>query len=286
MSEPCTLVRVFTEFELLPDLLALAPGRALGRQPPRRDDTVEFAAPATARTLEAWTDLMSLTDPNMDHVVEADLPVGVAEELLLAQDAWRLGERLHLLWTEGRTRTGDRLAQIARRPWQERSMANHRAVVRTVATGIREQYVTPDGLEVVPLLQEAAQTLAETDHVWARHCPGLLLVEFEALIYWAFEDPAHAMRLRDELVTYRDVAMHRYRAPPPDDADPDDLQIVHEDATVRLYVETEELAARTGLTVTEVRSTAMLLVFAELMEESLLTAATYLTPPAPEDSRV
>ena len=271
---------------MLPDLLARAPGRALGPQPPRRDDIFEFAAPETAQTLDAWADLVSRTGANMDHVVEADLPTGVPEEVLLAQDAWRLAERLHLLWTEGRTRTGDRLAPLARRQWRERSMADHRTVVRTVATGIREQYVAADGLEVVPLLQEAAQTLADTGHVWARHCPGLLLVEFEALIYWAFEDPAHAMRLRDDLVTYRDVAMHRYRAPPPDDADPDDIQIVHEDATVRLYLETEELAARTDLTVTEVRSTAMLLVFAELLEESLLTAATYLTAPAPEDSRV
>ena len=283
MTERCTLVRAFIEFELLPDLLERAPGRDL-RRGPDSDDFAGFRPTGSVEApIQLWTDYMSTTGANMDHVEEGDLPAGVPAAAVLAQDAWVLAERLQLLWTEGRTMTGDRLARIAQRPWRHRSMADHRTVVRTVAQSIRDHYVGADGLEMVPFLQEAAQILANTDHVWARHCPGLLLIEFEALIYWGFENPEYALRLRDDLVTYRDHAMHRYRAAPPDDGDPADIQLVHEAATTELYVETEALAARTDLTVTEVRSTAILLTFAELLEESLLTPTSYLTGPEVED---
>ena len=240
VSKRCTLVQAFVEFELLPDLLALAPGRALSPEPGGGKDVSPFVAPDVIPTLEKWANMLAETGAYMDHVVDGDLPAGVAEEVVLAQDAWDLGERLHLLWPEGRTVTGNRLARLARRAWDDRTKADHRTVVRTVAAGVREHYVGADGLEVVPLLQDAARTLADTDHVWAKHCPGLLLVEFEALIYWAFEDRDRALRLRDDLVIHRDVAMHRYGVPPPGDADPDDIEIVHEDETTRLYLETEE----------------------------------------------
>ena len=61
---------------------------------------------------------------------------------------------------------------------------------------------------------------------------------------------------------------------------PGDLRLFHADATARLYLETEELAARTDLTVTEVRSTAMLLIFAELLEDaSPIDHVNVMTPP-------
>ena len=285
VSERCTLVRVFAEFEMLPDLLALAPGAPPGARGAAPDDAVLFVATDVTQSLEGWTNLLAGTGANMDHVVDGDLPDGVSEGLLLAQDAWGLAERLQLLLPQGRTLAGDRLARLAEeRPWAQRSAADHQAVVSTVSDAVREHYVGADGLPVVPLLHEAARRLAETDHAWARHCPGLFLVEFEALIYWAFEDPDYARRLCDRLEIHRDVAMHRYGVPPPDDGDPDDIQIVHEAETMRLYVETEELAARTDLTITEVRATAMLFVFAELLGEPLLTASTYLTLPANGDA--
>ena len=283
MTDRCTLVRAFVEFELLPELLGRAPGRDLTAGA-SSDDSVGFRpSPSVEAPIQLWTDYLAETGANMDHVEEDDLPSGVAQEAVLAQDAWVLAERLHLLWTEGRTMTGDRLARIAQRPWDRRTMADDRTIVRTIAEGIRKHYVGGDGLEMVPFLREAAQILANTDHVWARHCPGLLLVEFEALIYWGFENPEYALRLRNDLVKYRGEAMKIYRAPPPDDGDPADIQLVHEDATIRLYLEREDLAARTDLTVTEVRSTAMLLTFAELLEESLLTPSSYLTAPADDD---
>ena len=285
MNDRCVLAGIFAEFGMFPDLLALAPGRPLRRLPQRRDDTVAFID--VPQMLEDWAAIFAEAGMKMDHVVDSELPPGVAEEVLLAEDAAMLAERLHLLREQSRTNTGDRLARLAiRRPPRERTRADRQTVVRTVADAVRKYYVGADGLEVVPLLQEAARTLAQTDHVWAKHCPGLLFVEFEALIYWAFEDRGRALDLRDNLVTYRDVAMHRYGAPPPEDGDPDDIQMLHEDETERLYLETEELAARTDLTVTEVRSTALLLVFAGLLRESSLTASNYLTPPPSEDSRV
>ena len=144
---------------------------------------------------------------------------------------------------------------------------------------LQRSYVGGEGLQVVAFLQESVQLLAQTEHVWARNCPGLLLAEFEALIHWAFERPGRALELSRNLVMYRDVAMHRYGAPP-DGADPEDLRLLHADATARLYLETEELAARTDVTVTEVRSTAMLLIFAELLEDrSPIDHVNVLTPP-------
>ena len=280
MSERCTLVRVFAEFELLPDLLALAPAPPGGARGGTPDRGVQFVAADMDTSVSGWTGLLAESGANMDHVVEQELPADEPEARLLAQDAWALAERLQFVLPTGRTLAGEALAQLARRPWARRGTADYRALVATVAGAVNELYVGADGRPVVPLLHEGARRLAATNHVWGRHCPGLFLVEFEALIYWAFEDPDHARRLCADLETYRDVAMHRVGVPPPDDGDPEDIQIVHETETVRLYQDTEELIARTGLTITEVRATAMLLVFAELLAEApLLTASTFFTLP-------
>ena len=61
--------------------------------------------------------------------------------------------------------------------------------------------------------------------------------------------------------------MHPYDAPSPD-VDPDENLRLHAEAVSRLYLQTEGLAARTDLTITEIRSTAMLLTFAGLLEET------------------
>ena len=70
-----------------------------------------------------------------------------------------------------------------------------------------------------------------------------MLVEFEAMIHWAFARPERAQRLCDELVTYRDVAMHRYGHPPPD-VPPTDNLLLHADAVSRLYLETKTGSSR------------------------------------------
>lgn len=279
VGERCTLVRAFVEFELLPDLLARVPVGPSSRTP--TDDSLGFRMPGridVAAVIENWTDFLEETGANIDHVEPEDLPENVAMERYLAEDAWKLVKRLGWVSRSGPTSAGQSVAYIAERSMMRRTRADLMHLMDTIAGSVRENYVGADEIEVVPLVQEGARLLAETAHVWASYLPGLLLVEFEALIHWAFARPRYAASLRDDLVTYRDVAMHRYDAPSPD-ADPDDNLLLHAEAVSRLYLETEGLAARTDLTITEVRSTAMLLTFAGLLDEVPLSLVSYLTPP-------
>ena len=75
--------------------------------------------------------------------------------------------------------------------------------------GVRDCMIGQDGIEIVPLLQRGASILARTNHVWARCCPGLLPVEMEAIVYWACVAAPRCLKLLDELILLRDVAMHR-----------------------------------------------------------------------------
>ena len=274
VDKRCTLVRAFAEFELLPDLLARIPvpesSEDVGFGPPERIDE--------AVALRRWTDFLATAGANMDHAEPEDLPSDTARERFLAEDAWQLANRLGWVNPVALKAPGRQLAYIAERPLMRRTRADLMTLLDTVARSVRERYVGVGGLEVVPLLQAGARRLAETDHVWASYVPGLLLVEFEALIHWSFARPERAVRLCENLVTWRDTAMHRYDTPSRD-VDPDDNLVVHADATARLYLETEELGGRTDLTLTEVRATSMLLTFAGLLDEHALGPVSYLLAP-------
>ena len=280
VDERCTLLRVFTEFELLPDLLARAPVADMGGLP----DSVSAGfglPPETVResaVIDSWAEFLEDNGANMDHVEPEDQPSGVSKERWLAEDVWRLANRLGWVTSSGLGTAGQRLAYIAERPLMRRTRADLMTLRDTIARSVRASYMGPGGLEVVPLLQEGARLLADTGHIWASYIPGLMLVEFEALIHWAFQQPTKAVSLRNDLVKYRDVAMHPYDSPSPD-VDPDDNLLLHAEAVSRLYLDTEELAARTDLTITEVRSTAMLLTFTGLLQEFPLNLVSYLTPP-------
>ena len=84
----------------------------------------------------------------------------------------------------------------------------------TLAVGVRDCMIGQDGIEIVPLLQRDASILARTNHVWARCCPGLVPVEMEAIVYWACVASPRYLKLLDELILLRDVAMHQHREPP------------------------------------------------------------------------
>ena len=267
IDERCTLVRAFTEFELLPDLLARTPEPSVAGL--TGEGILERGMPLALNeeaALESWANYLGEFGVNMDHAEPEDLPPDFVEETYMAEDAWRLAKRLGWVTPNGLSATGQRLAYIAERPLMRRTRADHENLIGTVARTVQEGYVGADDLQVVPLLQEGARILGETEHIWASYIPGLLLVEFEALIHWAFARPSYAVSLCDDLVTYRDVAMHRYDGPSPD-VDPDENLRLHAEAVATLYLETPGLAARTDLTITEIRSTAMLLTFSGLLDE-------------------
>ena len=275
----CILVRAFADFDVMPDLLSQTPD-PLSDVRFDWDESDRGLLPAidASATVDVWVEFIADYGPNVDHVEPEDLPDEVPRHRYLANDAWRLADRLGWVTATGLSPAGRRVARIADRPLERRTRSDDMALMDAFSRSIRERYVGGDGLDVAPLLQEGARRLADTDHIWASYIPGLMLVEFEALIHWAFARPDYARRLCEDLVQYRDVAMHRYEQPSPE-VDPDENVLLHAEATSRLYLETEELAARTDLTITEVRTTAMLLTFAGLLDEQFLELVNYLVPP-------
>lgn len=93
MTERCTLVRAFVEFEMLPDLLAQVPQPSIPNLP---GETRGFAKPEIdeAEAIRAWTEHGAITAANIDPVEEGDLPAGVPLSTFLAEDAWALASRL------------------------------------------------------------------------------------------------------------------------------------------------------------------------------------------------
>ena len=286
IEQTCVLARFFADFGLLPDLLALRPAR----DDPQFDKTGRpifmFMRPEVDEELTArkWTRLLEDTKLNTDHIEPEDRPNAYVFHTVLAEDARQLARRLRLIEGKSLSETGRRLAGIGERPWDERTEADDHTVEATIEACVREYYVCVGGLDVVDLLTGGAERLAQTDHIWASYVPGLLLAEFEALIHWAFKDRNVATSIRDELVQLRDVAMHRHGQPSPDVA-PEENLIRLADATTALYYDTEELAGRTELTITEVRSTAMLLTYAGTWKSSPWAPSTTCTCPRSNHGR-
>ena len=165
IDERCTLVRAFTEFELLPDLLARTPEAPAPWAPGAPgEETLGFGLPETlneAAALESWTDYLDEFGANMDHAEPEDLPPDVVEERYVAEDAWRLANRLRWVTPTGLSAAGQRLAYIAERPLMRRTRSDNLNLIDTVSRSVREWYVGGDGLEVVLLLQEGARMLAK-----------------------------------------------------------------------------------------------------------------------------
>ena len=67
MTERCTLVRAFVEFEMLPDLLAQVPQPSIPNLP---GETRGFAKPEIdeAEAIRAWTEHGAITAANIDPV--------------------------------------------------------------------------------------------------------------------------------------------------------------------------------------------------------------------------
>ena len=226
-----------------------------------------------------WLRFLQNSGFNTDHIETDDLAVDDSIDYFLANDAWALALRLGLAHRTALTGRGRRLARIGATPWEDRTEADDRAVEDIVVESIRTHYVSPEGASVLDLVVSGAEILAATDHIWASYVPGLLLAEFEALIYWAFERPGYAVNLRDRLVNHRDVAMHKHGWPSPDVA-PEGQPHTPGGRPSRTCTTTRRSwPAGTELTVTEVRTAAMLLTCAGAQEEFSMGPVNYLFPP-------
>ena len=261
--------RLFADFLLLPDLLAACDG--------------------DLRHIEAaWTGTVRDAGCNLGHIEDEDVPAGRSIERALAEDAFGLALKLRLIkgipQPDGNdgvqlTEAGRRIADVSSKPILERGGSHDDVVRDTLAEQILACWLGADGSAVSKLLHDGARLLAEAAHVWAGYCPGLLLVEFEALVCEAGAEAGRAGQLLDELVGHRDRAMHRHDMPSPDVAPVQNI-LSHADAVFDFYMDDLEYGARLAMTVTEARATAMLLTCSGLLEDGAPAGPVqYLTPP-------
>ena len=267
MAQPLTeqggVARAFAEFTLLPDLLALVPEHE------------------GASWVPLWAALVEEAGCSLDHVEETDRPDGRTVWNWMAEDAFGLASRLGLI--AGSRLVGFSLteagAAVAATPMDEGGGVDDRHLGSLLARQVRARYRGDGGLDAPGLLLEAAGAMQRTKHVWAKHCPGLLLVEFDALVHEAENDSERAARLLGELETNRDLAMHPYGRPGPA-SDPNDNAILHADSVADFYLFDLEYDARSSLTITGARASAMLFTFAGLLAEgSPLGPVQMLVPP-------
>ena len=185
----------------------------------------------------------------------------------LASDAWHLANVTGLVMETGLTDAGHRIAN------------GSSDLIETLAQGLSRYLVGQGGTAIVALLQAGAATLAESDHPWVRFCPGLLPLEMGAIVHWACIDTRKCRELLDNLVIWRDVAMHHHGWPNPKNTKAENAA-THYDATVDFYLSHPWLAERTPMSFGEEFAMVKLLDYCGLLEEkSLGTFMPYLVPP-------
>ena len=225
----------FVDFHLLPDLLRKAQ-RLDGRQ----------------QTQECWADYLSRSgfDGTYQTLDEAADAKGIAE------DAWRLANLVGLLTSDGLTGAGRKL------------LAGNDDLTEVLARGLRKHLVGQEGTAIVDLLVAGVATLAASSHPWARFCPGLLTIEMSAIVHWACVNVRKCQRLMNDLVSWRDAAMHRHGAPDPDRSKEENARI-HYEALAGFYLSHAWLAERVRMPVGEELALAKLLEFAGFVKVEL-----------------
>ena len=239
----------FVDFHLLPEMLSRSTG--LGGK---------------AAIQRNWADFLIHNDHDEHYqALEVQSP-SVARTTV---HAWRLTTVTGLFDQDGLTELGhgvvDRTADIE----------------DALAVGVRDCMIGQDGIEIVPLLQRGASTLARTNHVWAQCCPGLLPVEMEAIVYWAYVASPRCLKLLDELILSRDVAMHRVRGPPDRRMSDAEITELHEEMTTNFYLSHRDLAEDTPMPYGGTLAMTRLLDFTELLHARDIGGhSVYLIPPA------
>ena len=250
------LARVFAEFDVLPDLLAVVES---GDGPPQE-----------------WVDALIANSYTVDHIYDEDLPPNPDVPTIMAGDAWRLAEWLELVGPDGLTDAGRVVSSIAGLETPSRTEAVWEPVDDVLADQIRSLYLGADGTNVVDLVQTGARRLA----VQGKYFPGLLHVEFEALIHLAQTNPPRAVALLDELAQNRIDAL---RDTPGPFAGVRDLlnATIYADSIALHYL--DRLPGHvddTLLTLTASQATVLLFVFCGLLEvPDPVRPIQYLTAP-------
>ena len=254
-SQQIGLTKGFADFSLLPLLL-----RAV--VPPQR-----FQQPE--RPL-VWSYYLSLESGiNIDHFEASDMPEDMSFGFgdYMAEDVWQLAHRLDFITRD------DLLSPVAlsllERLWSDTTDMTLR---ETLATQIKTHYRGPLNLSIVELLQESARRLVNRDSPWSSYSPGLLLIEIQYLLelgHNIFAD--HTAEQPQLLAARRDEALAAADMQVPDPGVSDfQNTIEHADAVADFYLSNLLPVGRQGMTVTEVRATAMLFTYSGLLTELYL----------------
>ena len=257
------LGKAFAEFSLLPDLLQ--------------------ASASGGDSDAGWTSVLETHGFNDGHVHADDLgrlpPGGLA--VYMARDARRLCERLQLLGPSGLTGAGQEVAAAV--PLVERPPAVERAAAAVVGEQIRLLYRGHYILGLAELVQDACRRMAAAEQPpWAA-VRGLLLAEFDTLLYCGFVNGDRAARLPELLPGVRkDVAARLEWRPtgggpplPPGDLGPGTFC----DAVSYLHYGNEGLARASTLSLTELRVTAMAMTWSGLLAEEFVDFAISVLVP-------
>ena len=258
---PGGLARTFVEYALLPDLLS------------------QLDALRADGIPQSWPEFFSEQACHLEHLLDEDMPSDDDIPTYLAADAWHLARQLQLVSDRGLTQEGQAIAEIAGMPLAQRETPLKTLLAQRVETC----YLGQGGLSITELLQRGAGRLASHEHDWASYCPGLLLVEFEALAHLAVTDEKQAIILCDEgLLQNRDTAMHAYDMPSPDQL-PMHNTIRHADAVAEFYIEKSELLKDDGMGISTARATVILLTFCGLLQEVNPLGPVQCLEPVPMD---
>ena len=255
------VAKVFAEFAMLPDLLQ----RGL-REPV---------------TVSDWTSHLEQSGFDEDHVSLADMPRDRSiHARFVAADAISFCERLDLLGPDGElTAAGRRLAELAplEFPPPEGPDVRARELAAVLTEQLERHYLGAGGLSLVRFLQDASAGLAAGGQPWSGWVDGLLLAEVDTLLWWGFADAERAAEVARGLAGVRHRVLGLLTEANPAFVMQADVEVgglehvpgavSFSDAVAIWHYDKPELAGASDFSITELRVTAMAMVFAELLSE-------------------
>lgn len=267
-TQEIALASAFIDFACLPDLLARLPGRS-GDDPP---GFVSFLGPDSGIFGPGeWTGFFEGYPPNLDHLhhphYEEEARLDPRLLVSVCADAWALTWRLGLVGPAGLSEAGQTLADIGRARRRSRRTAHDEGVLRRVlAEQVAPAWRGRGGPPIVPLLQDAARDFGRADAPGAGPLPGLLLAEVAYLAELAHAGGMDVQAGRDRLAAVRREAVEWREEPDPGEH-PSWYRIGLADAVNGRVLDLREWGFLPVMTLTELRATASLLVFAGLLRE-------------------
>ena len=201
---------------------------------------------------------------NSDHIDPQDIPAGVSQHRAVAEDIWRFSRGAGLVSGQRElTSEANRIiASVENATEPDDLMAPD-----DLAGCVRRLYAgSQTGFDTVHCIRECLDEMASYVTPDGDRQPGLLSVEFWALLYWAAHDPARAVELQGQLADLRQEAWTRSGC-----SNYDELA----EAVEVLSASREALAspALENATATGFQATAILFTHAGLMEDAHPLAA-------------